>query len=71
MYAQSHGTTEHISMLCAALAAGFPLPPVIIYPKAYPGGAYTFSGPDDALYGKSESGYVDSELFIKWMERFS
>ena len=69
VYAQSHGTTEHISMLCAASAAGFPLPPMIIYPKAYPGGAYTFEGPDDALYGKSESGYVDSELFIKWMEK--
>ena len=56
-------------MLCAASAAGFPLPPMIIYPKAYPGGAYTFAGPDDALNGKSESGYVDSELFIKWMEK--
>ena len=56
-------------MLCAASAAGFPLPPMIIYPKAYPGGAYTFEGPDDALYGKSESGYVDSELFTKWMEK--
>ena len=69
VYAHSHGTTEHISMLCAASAAGFPLPPMIIYPKAYPGGAYTFAGPDDAVYGKSESGYVDSELFIKWMEK--
>ena len=45
------------------------LPYAMIYPKAYPGGAYTFEGPDDALYGKSESGYVDSELFIKWMEK--
>ena len=69
VYAHSHGTTEHISMLCAASAAGFPLPPMIIYPKAYPGGAYTFAGPDDAVYGKSESGYEDSELFIKWMEK--
>ena len=69
VYAHSHGTTEHISMLCAASAAGFPLPPMIIYPKAYLGGTYTFAGPDDALYGKSESGYVDSELFIKWMEK--
>ena len=69
VYAHSHGTTEHISMLCTASAAGFPLPPMIIYPKVYPGGAYTFAGPDDAVYGKSESGYVDSELFIKWMEK--
>ena len=69
VYSQSHGTTDHISLLCAASAAGFPLPPMIIYPKAYMGGAYTFEGSDDALYGKSESGYVDSELFIKRMEK--
>ena len=58
MYAQSHGSTEHISMLCTALAAGFPPPPMIIYPKVYPGGEYTFEGPDNVLYGKSKSGYV-------------
>ena len=34
VYAKSHGTTEHISMLCIASGGGFPLPPMIIYPKA-------------------------------------
>ena len=56
-------------MLCGASAAGVALLPMIIYPKAFPGGAYTFRGPDDAVYAKSESGWVDSELFYAWMQK--
>ena len=67
-YGQVNGTTEHITLLCGASAAGMALPPMIIYPKAS-GGAYTFKGPDDALYAKSESGWVDSELFFAWMKK--
>ncbi len=66
---QSLGTTEHITMLCAGSASGSALPPMIIYPKSFPGGQYKFGGPDDALYGKSESGWVDSKLFLEWMKR--
>jgi len=68
-YMQSQGTSEHITMLCAASAAGLPLPPMIIYSKSFPGGQYRFDGPDDALYAKSESGWIDSELFLKWMRK--
>ena len=42
---------------------------MIVYPKAFPGSAYTFKGPDDAVYAKSESGWVDSEIFISWMNK--
>ena len=65
-YAQAHGTSDHITMLCGASAAGIALPPMIIYPKSFPGGAYTFN---DAVYAKSESGWVDSELFLSWMHK--
>ena len=63
-YLQAQGTSEHITMLCAASAAGLPLPPMIIYSKSFPGGRYCFEGPDDALYAKSDSGWIDSELFL-------
>ena len=56
-------------MLCGANAAGTALPLMIIYPKAYPGGQYKFGGPDDAVYARSESGWVDSELFYLWMQK--
>ncbi len=52
VYCQSLGTSDHITMLCAASAAGFPLPPMIIYAKSFPGGQYCFEGPDDAVYAK-------------------
>ena len=68
-YAQAIGTREHITMLCGASAAGTALPPMIIFPKAFPGGKYTFKGPDDAVYAKSDSGWVDSELFLSWMNK--
>ena len=32
---QAHGTTDHITMLCCVSAAGLPIPPMIIYPKAF------------------------------------
>ena len=58
---EAQGTSEHITMLCAASVPGLPLPPMIIYSKSFPGRQYSFDGPDDALYTKSES---DSELFL-------
>ena len=70
VYVQAQGTTDHITVLCAASAAGLTLPPFIIYPKSFPGGSYQFDGPDDALYGRSESGWIDSELFLAWLKKF-
>ena len=69
VYCQSTGTSEHITMMCCASAAGFPHPPMIIYAKSFPGGQYRFDGPDDTLYCKSESGWIDSELFLTWLKK--
>ena len=43
---------------------------MIIYSKSFPGGPYRFEGPDDALYARSDSGWIDSELFISWYKIF-
>ena len=69
VYSQTHGTSDHISLLCRASAAGIPLPPMIIHAKAFPGDPYRFQGPDDALYAKRESGSIDSELFLLWLKK--
>ena len=69
VYSQTTGTTDHITLLCCASAAGLPLPPMIIYAKSFPGGQYRFQGPDDALYAKSESGWIDTELFMTWLNK--
>lgn len=69
VYSQSTGTTDHITLLCCGSAAGLPLPPMIIYAKSFPGGQYRFQGPDDALYAKSDSGWIDTELFMTWFNK--
>ena len=69
VYSQTHGTSDHIRFLCCVSAAGIPLPPMIIYAKAFPRGPYRFQGPDVALYAKSESGWIDSELFLSWLKK--
>ena len=45
--------------------------PMIVFPKAFPGGAHTFEGPVDAVYAKSDSGsgWVDSNLVLSRMKK--
>ena len=69
VHCQSYGTSEHIMLFCCASAAGIPPPPMIIYAKSFPGGQYCFEGPDDAVYARSESGWIDSELFMVWLKK--
>ena len=70
MYCQSYGTREHIiTLLCCASAAGIPHPPMIIYAKSFRGGQDRFEGPDDAVYARSESGWIDSELCVVWLKK--
>ena len=69
VYAQSRGSSDHITLLCGASAAGVALPPMIIFSKSFPGGSYRFDGPGDAVYAKSDSGWIDSELFLSWMKK--
>ena len=34
----------------------------------FPGGNYTAGGPESALYGRQDSGFMDGELFLKWLK---
>ncbi|KAM7374175.1 hypothetical protein PAMP_006849 [Pampus punctatissimus] len=66
-YKPAPGSRDHISVLGCFSAAGEDIPPFIIYSKAYPGGVcYKTQGPPNALYGWSDSGCINSDLFKKW-----
>lgn len=66
-YKPASNSREHTSVLACFNAAGEDIPPFIIYSKAYPGGVcYKTQGPLNALYGWSDSGCINSELFKKW-----
>ena len=68
-YPQSKGSREHITAHIAVCADGTPLPPFLIFEKSFPSGPYARLGPDNALYGVSPNGYMDSELFRMWIEK--
>ena len=42
---------------------------MIIFKNSFPGGHYTLGGPDQFMYDKQKSGFMDSELFVKWFEK--
>ncbi|XP_057315530.1 uncharacterized protein LOC130656643 [Hydractinia symbiolongicarpus] len=68
-YSESKGNRDHITAHVAVSAAGVPLPPMIIFEKAFPSGPYARDGPTNALYAHSPNGYMDIELFKQWCEK--
>ena len=62
-------SSEHVTLHCCVNATGTAIPPFIIYKSSFPGGSYTSGGPDGALYGKQQTGFMDSELFVKWFSK--
>ncbi|XP_031669824.1 uncharacterized protein LOC116359919 [Oncorhynchus kisutch] len=67
---QQHTTREHITVRCCVSAAGESIPPFIIFHKCLPSTTYALEGPPKALYGVSPKGYMDAELFLKWLLLF-
>ena len=63
------GTSEHITLLCCAPIDWYRSSTNYNIFKELPGGNYKFDGPDDALNAKSNSRWIDSELFLPWMTR--
>ncbi|XP_071510366.1 uncharacterized protein [Diadema antillarum] len=68
-HAATVADSQHISLLCCVSAAGAVMPPNLIFKKGMPGGNYSVGGPDNALYSKSSSGFVDGELMLKWFKK--
>ena len=52
---------DHITINCCVSANGQTIPPFIIYEKAFPSAPYKSEGIANALHGKSENGYMDTE----------
>ena len=61
--------TDHITVHTCVSASGYALPPYIILEKSFPSGPYARSGVDDAVYAVSPNGYMDSELFMLWIQK--
>ena len=60
-------TSEHISMLCCFNACGKWVPPLIVLKKSMPSSrTFQNEGPPNALYGCSDSGFVDRQIYVEW-----
>ena len=66
---ESVGDREHITANVCCSSTGQVLPPMIIFQRCFPSSDYSRSGPDGCLYAKSESGYMDGELFLEWFKK--
>ena len=70
VHSLSKGSRDYITVNCCVSAAGYVLPPMIIYEKSFPSAPYKAWGPLNALYAKSLNGYKDEELFFSWFKFF-
>lgn len=64
LYQQAPGTKEHITALACFKAAGEDVPQVFPWWPLHTG------RPPRALYGRSNCGYIDMDLFKKWFQHF-
>ena len=68
-YSESKGSRTHFTVHACVGANGSILPPMVIFEDSFPSGNYSALGIPSSLYGKSPNGYMDGELFLKWLEK--
>ena len=66
---ESVGDREHITANICCSSTGQVLSPMLIFQRCFPSSDYSSTGPDKCLYAKSESGYMDGELFLQWFRK--
>ena len=64
------GDKSQITVVACANAAGHALPPMVIFFKGEKlKHEWTVGEVPDTLYGTSENGWIDQELFLYWLEK--
>ena len=65
---QEHG--ESVTVVCCVSPAGYRVPPALIFPRKRYKPEFCNRAPPDTLGMVSDSGFINSELFISWLEHF-
>ena len=68
VYQRNSVTSEHITALICIRADGLVLPPLIVFKNATPKTAYKTIGPVDAMYRTTDSGYVNADLYLEYIQ---
>ena len=64
---QTHvAISGHITLLLAISAAGQTTPPMLIFSGALPRAEYSAGVPDNWLFKKTDSGYINNDLYLQW-----
>ena len=67
---RTSGKKEQITIIACANAAGQAIPPMIIFEGKYLNHEWTIGEVPGTIYGMSEKGWTDQELFMLWLKHF-
>ncbi|CAH2108284.1 unnamed protein product [Euphydryas editha] len=59
-----------VTAICCMSATGHYIPPALIYPRKRPRDDLLDGGPSQSICMVSDSGFVNSELFVNWLHHF-
>jgi len=61
---------ELVTAVCCFSASGIYVPPILVFPRKRMKEEYLNGAPPETLGFLSDSGYINSDLFLKWLEHF-
>lgn len=61
---------ELVTAVCCFSASGIYVPPILVFPRKRMKEEYLNGAPPETLGLLSDSGYINSDLFLKWLEHF-
>lgn len=61
---------RNVTFVCCANAAGHYVPPLVIYPRKRMKIELTEGAPAGSIFECQENGWINSELFVVWLEHF-
>lgn len=62
---------QNVTVVCALSATGIYVPPMFIFPRQRVKAFLRIGGPPGAIYECSKSGWINEELFAKWLQHFA
>lgn len=62
---------QNVTVVCAFSATGTYTPPMFMYPLQRLKASLSAGGPPEAIYECSKSGWINEELFFKWLQHFA
>ena len=69
VHGPASGDKTQITVVACANAAGYALPPMVIFKGEKFNYQWSIGEVSNTLYGMSDSGWIDQELFFLWLEK--